>query len=399
MCPAADSTGGSARATFTRWLALLLGIVLATLMLGACATPPVPITPIAGSISPAATGMPATTLTVVTDKLSAANILFVAPDQTLVFIAGQQIATINPQGQHGNIAVDLPDLDSGAAPLLDLALSPTFPADAHAYACYRTASDIRVAQLGIDRELTTITTNTELITGIPRPASSPGTCRLAFGPDGYLYVGTADADNPRAPQDLASLGGKILRIDTATRRPPASNPFADRPDALTRLIYSYGHREITGLTWHPVSGLLYAMERGPGREDEINVIVPGGNYGWNPAAKSAFTYQTDGVPMTDLTIANARPAAWSSGNNVAGLGPGIFVQGSQWGLLSGNLAITSTTGPPLVLPVTGEVIWEPVNSDVFSQVGPTWAIAQNSTHDLFVITSAGGERLVQVAAG
>ena len=68
-------------------------------------------------------------------------------------------------------------------------------------------------------------------------------------------------------------------------------------------------------------GQLYAIDRGPGRQDEINVVVAGGNYGWNPASASVTEYQTDGVPMTDLSIANARPAAYNSGDVGQQLGP------------------------------------------------------------------------------
>lgn len=103
-------------------------------------------------------------------------------------------------------------------------------------------------------------------------------CRLAFGPDGKLYVTVGDALNRQDAQDLESLAGKILRIDKDGSIPPG-NP-------LNGYIYSYGHRNPQGLAWHPETGDLYATEHGPSvfdgpaGGDEVNRIVAGGNYGW-----------------------------------------------------------------------------------------------------------------------
>jgi len=104
--------------------------------------------------------------------------------------------------------------------------------------------------------------------------------RIAFGPDGKLYVGTGDAQQPRSlPQDLASPNGKILRLNP-DGTVPDDNPFPGSP------VYSLGHRNVQGLAWRPSTGQLYAAEHGPSGDlgwcchDEINLIVPGGNYGW-----------------------------------------------------------------------------------------------------------------------
>ena len=104
--------------------------------------------------------------------------------------------------------------------------------------------------------------------------------RIAFGPDGKLYITTGDAINPGWSQDLSSLAGKILRINPDGTI-PEDNPFDSSP------VYSYGHRNPQGIAWDN-NGLLVSSEHGPSGEmgyghDEINVIVKGGNYGWPKA--------------------------------------------------------------------------------------------------------------------
>jgi glucose/arabinose dehydrogenase len=111
--------------------------------------------------------------------------------------------------------------------------------------------------------------------------------RLEVGPDRlfYLTVGDRDAGNTTddpswrmKAQDLGSHVGKVLRLrDDGTAA--ADNPFVGRKDAKPE-IYTYGHRNVQGLAWHPRTGELWATEIGPMGGDELNQLVPGHNYGW-----------------------------------------------------------------------------------------------------------------------
>lgn len=97
--------------------------------------------------------------------------------------------------------------------------------------------------------------------------------RIKFGPDGKLYITTGDAQVPDLSQDLDSLAGKILRI----------NPDGSIPDdnpIENSMVYALGLRNPQGLSWHPITGDLYASDHGPNSQDEINKILPGENYGW-----------------------------------------------------------------------------------------------------------------------
>lgn len=96
---------------------------------------------------------------------------------------------------------------------------------------------------------------------------------LKFGPDGNLFISTGESNNRNLAQNLDSTGGKILRI-TPEGEVPEDNPFENSP------VYSYGHRNVFGLAFHPETGELYATENGPNVDDEVNKIQAGKNYGW-----------------------------------------------------------------------------------------------------------------------
>jgi glucose/arabinose dehydrogenase len=190
-----------------------------------------------------------------------------------------------------------------------------------------------------------------LVGGLPiNPSGRHSGCRPTVAADGTLLVGTGDTARGSLPQDLNSLGGKVLRVDLATGEAPPDNPFVDAENPAQRLIYDYGHRNVQGVAVQPGTGQAYSTEHGPTTDDEVNLLRPGANYGWDPAQGGTVGGYDESVPMTDLErFPDAQPAAWSSGRPVEAVAGAAFVSGPQWGDLDGVLAVAALRGQKLLL--------------------------------------------------
>ena len=178
----------------------------------------------------------------------------------------------------------------GQGGLLDVALHPDFEANRLLYLSYARPREGGGASTGVVRGRFE---NDELVdveqiwvsrsTGRDHYGS-----RLAFDAEGYLYVTAGDRQvSPRGglaelsahpSQDLSTHHGVVVRLQDDGRI-PADNPFVGTEGALED-IYSYGHRNPQGLAFHPETGDLWLNEHGPQGGDEVNLILPGRNYGW-----------------------------------------------------------------------------------------------------------------------
>ncbi|MFE6996566.1 PQQ-dependent sugar dehydrogenase [Microbacterium sp. NPDC057659] len=178
-----------------------------------------------------------------------------------------KIIELTPSGST-RVAGTVPDVVSGGeAGLNGIALL-----DDWLYAYHATAEDNRVVRLPVTGTPGSLELGAPetIFAGIPVAANHNGG-RIAFGPDGLLYVATGDAGARDRAQDRDYLGGKILRL-TAEGDPAPGNPFGT-------VVYSLGHRNVQGLAWD-ADGTMWASEFGQDTWDELNRIEPGKNYGW-----------------------------------------------------------------------------------------------------------------------
>lgn len=204
--------------------------------------------------------------------------------------------------------VDTFDVDpAGEGGLMGLAVAPDDPSTLYAAYSSATHDDNRVVAFtpgeADDAEV--------IVEGIPHAAIHNGG-RIAFGPDGLLYITTGDASEPSRARNVESLGGAILRV-TPDGDVPAGNPIPGSP------VYATGIRNTQGLAW-TTDGELIAAEFGPDVDDEINVIEAGADYGW-PEVTGAAGLQA----YTDPIFVRQPPqAAWS--------GAEVLVDGAipQW---------------------------------------------------------------------
>ncbi len=164
----------------------------------------------------------------------------------------------------------------GEGGLLGLTLHPNFSVNNFIY-LYSTTQDSNGITNRVERYRFSNDTLSErkVVLEKIKGSSNHDGGRIAFGPDGYLYITTGDAESPNLAQDKNSLNGKILRIKDDGSI-PEDNPFGNA-------VYSLGHRNPQGLAWDK-NGTLWETEHGPSGiqtgNDEVNLITKGGNYGW-----------------------------------------------------------------------------------------------------------------------
>lgn len=167
------------------------------------------------------------------------------------------------------------------AGLMDVALHPKFAENHLVYLTYNKPGPNKQVATVLARgrlEGTTLADVHDIFAAKWLPENANGyNARIAFGRDGMIYLSNGDS-NSDAAQDPNSHRGKIMRLRDDGTIPP-DNPFVGRAGYLPE-IYSLGHRNTLGLIVNPLNGELWNNENGPDGGDEINVILPGRNYGW-----------------------------------------------------------------------------------------------------------------------
>ncbi|MGD8339675.1 MAG: PQQ-dependent sugar dehydrogenase [Gammaproteobacteria bacterium] len=160
--------------------------------------------------------------------------------------------------------------------------------------------------------------------------------RMVFGQDGKLYLTVGERQEQDRAQDTMDHGGSVLRLNE-DGSVPDDNPFVGEPGFLPE-IYSYGHRSPQGLAVHPETGEIWENEHGPLGGDEINVLVPGGNFGW-PLVSFGLDYTGEQITDTGLTaLEGLEPPLvyWVPSIAVSGLS---FYAGEPFAVWQGNALV------------------------------------------------------------
>ncbi len=249
----------------------------------------------------------------------------------------------------------------GQSGMLGVAVDPEFADNRFIYVYMssnlQNSKTNRVVRLKVDADYASVTDRRDIVPDISykRSATRWGQAgahsggRIQFSPyDGFLYVTTGDNHNGPLPQDLHQLGGKVLRIDRDGNAAPGNST----PEGGDPRIFTYGHRNVQGIAFRPGTGQPFACEHGPGHNDEVTPLLPGGNGGWDPRPEAGvscagnycgyISNKRDGTftPMTDLAkFPQALRPSWNNHGVSEGMGPCVFLSGGHWKAWDGRLAV------------------------------------------------------------
>jgi glucose/arabinose dehydrogenase len=265
-----------------------------------------------------------------------------APDGRLFYneFATGQVRIIEDGALLPEPFAQLDIVNQGEAGLLGLVLHPDFDQNGflYVYHTYETGEGLANRIVRLRAQGNQAADSNVILAGIPASGSHNGGI-LEFGPDGKLYASTGDAGNDDLAQEVASMAGKVLRLE-----PDGAIP---EDNTLPGYAYSLGHRNVFGLAFRPQTGALYATENGPSGNDEVNVITSGGNYGWPVVAG------TGGISGLTDPIAVYTPA-------IAPTGAAFYTGEMYPAQYRGNLFFGSYRGENVtrfVLAADGEIVF------------------------------------------
>ncbi|MEM9812825.1 MAG: PQQ-dependent sugar dehydrogenase [Pseudomonadota bacterium] len=259
----------------------------------------------------------------------------------------------------------------GQAGMMGVAVDPDFANNRRIYV-YSTSNlssphTNRLMRLVVSDDFTSVSDRTDIVDDVPykmaasdHPFGGPGAHnggRVRFGPEGFLWLTTGDTHDENVPQSPTLMGSKVMRMDTDGNAAPGNTP----PEGFDPRTYTYGHRNVQGIAFHPGSGSAIAAEHGPWHSDEITVLVNGGNAGWDPRGNMAgrgdcpdgycgySPNQMDGMdryerasfmPMTDLdTYPDAMQPIWDNNGWSQGTSSAAFLEGEAWGAWDGAMVV------------------------------------------------------------
>lgn len=338
---------------------------------------------------------------VVTDDLNNPWGIAVLPDgRLLITEKAGTMRIVNSSGQVSEAIAGLPEVNAGGqGGLLGITIDPQFSSNRMVYWTFSERTNEGNLTSVAKGELSPDDKRMENVTVIYRATPAyRGTLhygsRIIFDKAGNLFVSTGErsdlATRPQA-QQLNSANGKILRI-TKDGQPSTNNPFANRSDARPE-IWSYGHRNVQGLAFHPETGDLWENEFGPRGGDELNLIQAGKNYGW-PVITYGYEYsgRKIGTGITQKEGMEQPVYYWDPVLSPSGM---TFYTGNQISEWKNNLFITGLSSTHIARLVihNNKVIRE---ERILANEGQRFRdIAQGTDGALYTVTDEG--RLYRIA--
>jgi glucose/arabinose dehydrogenase len=237
-------------------------------------------------------------------------------------------------------------ISSGDQGLVGIAVPPTFPVNPYIYASVvRTVSgQPKLQLLKIKVSNGNGVSQSSVFATKAAPQNDGG--RIAFGPDGKLYMATGEIGTPNIAQNFADPHGKVLRME------PSGKPAVGNPVSSSR-VFAWGFRDPTGFAFDPATGSLWGIDDGPSCNDEVNVVTSNANYGWGLGGTCATP--PPAPTNTNQSGANPVPPVWWWGNAVAPAGD-AFCAGCNLGAeVDGTLLVsTASTNGVRALTLNGQ---------------------------------------------
>lgn len=280
---------------------------------------------------------------------------------------------------------------SGETGLMGLETDPDFATNHVFYACQGGFTsggghDVRIIRWTLNDALTAITDSKQLLGGFPTTSGRHGGCRLLVVGD-RMYVGTGDAASGRNPENKKSFGGKTLCL-TVSGKPCPDNPFVHSGNRAKRYVHTYGHRNVQGIDRRR-DGTLWSVEQGTYRDDEVNRLRKGGDYGYNPVPG-----YNENVPMTDQSLPGKQiNAVWHSGDPTLATSGGGFVYGKGLGAYDGTFAVAALKAERvlfLTLSQKGKLLGVRVPPALKSKYGRIRTVVDGPGNVFYVTTDNGG---------
>jgi len=284
---------------------------------------------------------------------------------------GKTHALLGMDGSEGYASTASDLFCEGQAGMMGVAVDPDFDSNRRLYV-YSTSKKStphtnRLMRLVVSDDFSSVSDRTDIVDDVPykmaasdHPFGGPGAHnggRVRFDSEGALFLTTGDNHNEDVPQSPTLMGSKVLRMDTDGKAHPGNKP----PAGFDKRTYTYGHRNVQGIAFHPESGTPITAEHGPWHSDEITVLINGGNAGWDPRPNMAgrgacpddycgySPNQMDGMnrherasfmSMTDLaTYPDAMPPIWDNNGWSQGTSSAAFLEGDAWGDWNGAMVI------------------------------------------------------------